>query len=206
MSLIQNPRVECGEILQNRNGQYFFVCSTCKLEFVTLSSFLSHQNDGHEDNELRNQSNDLTVPFTKKRPKMQSDDLTVSVSKQTDEKIRAGLRTASQCEPRRTILISPRPEKTTRKIGFAPSFGNNGTSSGGGRKISFKSSANRVRAIEQDSGKYRCKNCCATFSTMVNLDSHELVCMMLPMRFCCDRCNKPFDDKIRLQIHKRLCN
>ncbi|KAG4078173.1 hypothetical protein HA402_002225 [Bradysia odoriphaga] len=232
MSLIHNPRVECGKILQNRNGQYFFVCSTCELEFVTLSSFLSHQNDGHEANELRNQSDDLTVPFTKKLnfrrkikgPQMESNDLTVPFSGQTDEitidkdtsdsaddcpepveKIKAVLRTVSQSEPRRTILVSPKPKKTTRKTGYAPSFGNNGKSSGGGRKTSFTSSV-RVRAIEEDSGKYKCKNCCATFSTMVNLDSHEVVCMMLPMKFYCDRCNQPFDDKIRLQTHKRLCH
>ncbi|XP_037049078.1 uncharacterized protein LOC119083459 [Bradysia coprophila] len=160
MSLIKNPRVECGKILQNCTGQYFFVCSTCELEFVTLSSFLSHQNDGHEADELRNQSNDLTIPFLE-----QTDEITVDTdtSDSADdcsepvEKIRAGLGTSSQCEPRLTRLVSPKPRKTARKIGFAPSF-----------------------------DKYKCKNCRATFSTMVNLDYHEVVCMMLPVGFYSD--------------------
>lgn len=145
MSFVQNPRVECGKILQNHNGQYFFVCSTCELEFVTLSSFLNHQNDAHDTKEFEKQSDELTIPFTKnvgrkiKESIMGSKDLGVSFTEQKNamreikddkdssdsmddcaehvNKIKALLRSVSNSEPRRTILVSPKAKKPARNFG-----------------------------------------------------------------------------------------
>lgn len=135
MSLIENRRLECGKILQNHNGQYFFVCSTCDLEFVTLSSFLEHHTNGHDDEDFQKQSDDLTMPFTKKLnfdrkikvSKKGSNDLTVALSEQKDvvqeskvdkdtsdsmddssepaHKIKAVLRTVSRYEPPRRTIL-----------------------------------------------------------------------------------------------------
>lgn len=47
MSIVESKRRARGQILQNEHGQYFFVCVACSYEFVTLTTFINHQNDAH---------------------------------------------------------------------------------------------------------------------------------------------------------------
>lgn len=147
MSLIECVRDECGKIMQNRNGQYFFVCSKCDLEFVTLWSFLDHLNDSHDSKDFRNQSDDLTIPFTKKLPygrtritgsedaiiferedvrdikvENNSSDMFTDDCSEPVHKANAVLRTVSKSEPRRAILVSPKPKKPARRVALGKSF------------------------------------------------------------------------------------
>lgn len=66
MSLIvANNRHERGQVLQNEHGQYFVVCVTCNYEFVTIATFINHQNVAHNAKESQNLLDDLTEPKRK---------------------------------------------------------------------------------------------------------------------------------------------
>lgn len=60
MSSTFQSREECGRIVKNINNQYFYICSTCRWEFVTIDSFKSHQTKAHDAQKLEHHSTKTT--------------------------------------------------------------------------------------------------------------------------------------------------
>lgn len=108
MSFVENFRTEQGIILQNKNGQYFFVCSKCNLEFVSLESFLTHQKNMHNESPIV--INDCLLVSTASNPKPNPKKEAVVSAKSIGS-------TQSQIpKPKRTILLPP-TKKSEKRFG-----------------------------------------------------------------------------------------
>lgn len=82
---------------------------------------------------------------------------------------------------------------------FCKAASRNGKSIAHGRKVQVRITQKALDSAVEE--RYKCKNCGCTFRTLINLDSHEIICQLLPLLLNCNFCSRSFHNKGGLQLH-----
>lgn len=176
----ENSRQECGKILQNKFGQYFFVCQTCFCEHLSLESFIQHRTIMHGEQ----QHQEGKKHGARKLPYPQQTSGQISTKTFVKEKNRlVGITQFHNAAPSHTSV--------TQSTSINPSVGTSHTSS----------NIENGGAIMP--GKYKCDNCLDKFTTSLDFALHKEKCQK--SGFNCDYCSKTFvtASGLRLHIHNR---
>lgn len=172
----ENSRQECGKILQNKFGQYFFVCQTCFCEFLSLEAFIQHRRITHG----AKKQHQAKEHGGRKLLNPQQTSGQQSTGKFVKEKNRSiGITKFHKAAPSHTSV--------TQSTSINPSAGTSHTSS------SIENGGTIMTGI------YKCENCLDKFTTLLDFAIHEEKCRK--NRFNCDYCSKTFVTASGLRLH-----